>query len=106
MYTHRWDRCDPFFKNISMASCDSEQDRIRAKADGWRTFRVRGGSEPMMPGEFVCPASAEGGKVADCATCRLCSGGASKAKDPVIFAHGAGAKAFEARIVTIGEPRK
>ena len=73
-YTHGWKRCDPRFKRIAMASCDTGAETLQALAKGWRPFRVRTGGEPLMPGEFDCPASAESGHRLTCADCLACWG--------------------------------
>ena len=57
-YTHSWrlpiaDRFTVFL----MASCDNEGDYQDATRAGWRTFRVRSSGQPLLPGEFECPAS-------------------------------------------------
>lgn len=94
-YTHQW-RTAPHLKPLCMASVDSEAEAMEARAQGWRTFRVRGAAEPVAARlEFVCPASEEAGRKTDCATCRACMGTAGKAKaSPVIIAHGPTARRF------------
>ncbi|WP_439357926.1 hypothetical protein [Bradyrhizobium sp. DASA03007] len=94
-YTHLW-RQYPMLSAFCMASCDSEHDREEAKALGFRTFRVRGRTDPKLTGEGHCPASKEMGKATQCAQCMLCGGARSAAKaDITIIAHGAGAKNYE-----------
>jgi len=88
-YTHQWS--DPKFKafaGLLMASCDTPEERETAKALGWRTFRTRTPEESAESGEVVCPASKEGGERTSCASCGLCGGRSSRAKDPVIIVHG------------------
>jgi hypothetical protein len=100
-YTHQWRTCPPEFSRWCMASCDSETDRILAKAKGYRTFRVRGAGEPVMQREVICPASEEAGYKTTCAACVACGGTAAKAKaDIAIAAHGSAAVVnnFNARI--------
>jgi hypothetical protein len=88
-YTHLW-RENPELAEFCMASCDSEVERVLAKALGFRTFRVRGKADPKLPGEGHCPASAEMGKSVQCAACMLCGGNRTKAKaDITIEVHGA-----------------
>jgi len=86
-YTHQWRTCDNRFKNIVMASCDSEKDRLDAKRKGYRTFRVRREGEPLMKGEINCPADSIG---IQCAKCLKCGGLFSKANkhDISIVVHG------------------
>ena len=50
-----------------MASADTEAEAKEAWAKGWRTFRVRKGSQDaLIKGqEIICPASDEGGKRAE-----------------------------------------
>ena len=97
-YTHQW-RTMSGLKGLVMASCDTPQDYIDAKAMGWRTFRVRSADEPLAKREIVCPASDEGGKRTECAACKLCAGASKSAADIAIIAHGAASKvnAFTAR---------
>lgn len=92
-YTHQWRKADRRYSEFCMASCDSERDRIDAKAMGYRTFRVRPASSPMLAGEIVCPASEEAGKRRSCETCRACSGTrfgtlSNRAADITIIVHG------------------
>jgi hypothetical protein len=94
-YTHQWRRF-PEFKALCMASCDSEADHVQAKAEGWRTFRVRLAYEPLARREITCPASAEAGHKTVCAACQACGGTLAKAKaDIAIVAHGPKARRFE-----------
>jgi hypothetical protein len=72
-YTHQW-RTASSHRHLCMASVDSPAEHLEAQAQGWRTFRVRKESEEILPGEAVCPASAEGGNRTTCDRCRLCSG--------------------------------
>jgi hypothetical protein len=99
-YTHQWARF-PEFKAYCMASCDTVADYDRATLAGWRTFRVRRSTDPVMPREVTCPASAEAGHKTSCAACVACGGHASKARaNIVIAAHGAAGKvnAFVGRV--------
>jgi hypothetical protein len=94
-YTHRW-REVPELAEFCMASCDSEAERVMAKALGFRTYRVRPKGEPKLDGEGHCPGGGEMGKAVQCAYCLLCGGHRSKAKaDITIEAHGTGSKHFE-----------
>jgi hypothetical protein len=90
-YSHQWrDPRFADFKAYCMASCDTPQDFAQAKAQGWRTFRVRTAQEAVKPSEIVCPASAEKGHKTTCAACVACGGTSAKARaDVVIIAHGA-----------------
>lgn len=96
-YTHQW-RDFPAFSSLCMASADSEADAIKARAAGWRTFRVRAATAPVMTGvEVICPASDEAGKKTTCADCRACGGTSAKARASItIIAHGATARRFAA----------
>ena len=97
-YTHQWSngRADDHM-HLVMASADNEQARTAAKAQGYRTFRVRLTSEPVLKGEFICPASSEAGKVKTCADCGACAGGINTKKaDPVIVVHGSLKSRFDA----------
>lgn len=91
-YTHQW-RKVPSLRTFCMASCDTEADRLEAKANGWRTFRVRAADAPLMDREITCPASAEGGSRTTCDRCGLCAGLRKwSGKDVAIIVHGAAAK--------------
>ena len=89
-YTHQW-QTRPDLMSCLMASVESPSQAREAHAMGWRTFRVRHPSEPLLPGETVCPASEEGGRKATCDTCGLCDGsrGPTDTRASVaIIAHG------------------
>ena len=86
-YTHQWRTTNQQFRELLMASVDTEQEAHEAQAMGWRTFRVRKASEPLLPGEIGCPASKEGNYKAKCAQCLLCAGTSRKAKNIAIIEH-------------------
>lgn len=92
-YTHAWKYCDPLHKHYCMASVDSPQEAIAARAAGWRTFRVT--TQPgdkSLSNEVVCPASEESGKKIQCIQCGACDGQVRRLKSHiVIHAHGSGA---------------
>jgi hypothetical protein len=90
-YSHQWKsgKAGADIMALCMASADSAMERDQAKVAGYRTFRVRAENEPALPGEFICPASSEGGRRKTCADCGACNGGINTRKaDPVIIAHG------------------
>lgn len=88
-YTHMWRQCDWRYRRFLMASCDTEEEQREAQRLGWRTFRVRTADQPLLPGEIVCPASAEAGKRTTCEKCRLCCGSRRpQAANVAIVAHG------------------
>jgi hypothetical protein len=101
-YTHQWLSGDvdarqrDAISQLCMASADTPAEREIADSIGLRTFRVRTPDEPVMPGEFVCPASAEAGKRKLCATCGACDGAhpGTRAASPVIVVHGITARRF------------
>ena len=88
-YTHQWAAGNAeHVKSWCMASVDSTAERTLATLQGWRTFRVRTPQQPVEPGEFVCPASAEGGKKRLCQNCLACDGDHRPNKaSPVIISH-------------------
>lgn len=107
-YSHQWE--NPALSadhrarigRLCMASADTAAERARALAQGLRTFRVRTADAPVLPGEFVCPASEEAGKRRTCDTCKACDGtsrGTAQAS-PVIVAHGSKAARF-ARVIML-----
>lgn len=64
-------------RSLVMFSADDPATARAAQNAGWRTFRVRQGStDPLLPGEIACPASAEGGSRIQCDQCLLCDGSA------------------------------
>jgi hypothetical protein len=65
-----------------MAGCDGPQDRQEARQAGYRVFRATLLASPdaKLPGEVICPASAEAGNKTNCALCRACGGHGAKAK--------------------------
>lgn len=87
-YTHQWKQTD-MLRDLVMASADSAEEMAEARAMGWRTFRVRTGSELIGARESSCPASEEAGKKLTCATCGMCNGNATGRKGSIaIIVHG------------------
>lgn len=95
-YTHQW-RDQPLYRSYLMASCDSPEEYVQARAAGWRTFRSRLPGEALQAGEIVCPASEESRKRTTCDRCGLCDGArgaAERRRSIAIVAHGAGTRAY------------
>lgn len=92
-YTHQWRLPQfQFLKPYLMASVDTPDEYHHARSTGWRTFRTRLPDEPLLDGEYICPASAEGGKRMTCDTCLTCDGAdpdKPRQASPVIIAHAA-----------------
>jgi len=90
-YTHAWQHCPPAYSDYVMASVDTASERDLAQRRGWRTFRTLLPTERLSHSEIACPASAEGGKRANCEKCNLCDG-VQYERDPrrsvAIVAHG------------------
>jgi hypothetical protein len=100
-YSHAWK--NPNFDHAAwapllMASADSIDDAAHANLLGMRVFRVSIGVDKQA-GETTCPASAEGGKRATCASCLLCAGTSKQARDIVIADHASG---HQRRVISIG----
>lgn len=94
-YTHQWqDR--PDLRPLVMASCDTPAELEQARADGWRTFRVRTAQDLLQAREIACPASDEAGKRTTCANCTLCDGkrDTDRRADIAIVVHGIGTNTF------------
>ena len=90
-YTHQWRRdIGPGYMHLLQASVDNPEEYEKARRIGWGTFRVRTESSPVLPGEKVCPASAEGGHRAQCWQCKGCDGASENAF--VIITHGGKAR--------------
>lgn len=86
-YTHAWRRPEiQPYRAVLMASVEAPDDAARARALGWRTFRVTREIEPPTRDEVVCPNVTRG---ATCMDCRLCDGAATAAKSITHPAHGA-----------------
>ena len=102
-YTHQWKRSDfKRLRSVVMASVDTAEEADEARADVWRTFRVRASGEELRRGEVSCPASDEMGKLTTCEKCGLCQGLQSEAKDIAIQAHGYIAGRFEKTVAAKG----
>jgi hypothetical protein len=98
-YIHNWRTADLAWRKLVMASVESAAEMAEAQALGYRTFRVRTLSEPILPREVICPASAEAGKKTSCFACAACGGNSAKAKASIVIAaHGSSAKAFAPRL--------
>jgi hypothetical protein len=100
-YSHAWK--NPNFDHAAwapllMASADSIDEAAQANLYGMRVFRVSIGIDKQA-GETTCPASAEGGKRATCASCLLCAGTSKQARDIVIADHASG---HQRRVISIG----
>lgn len=101
-YTHQWATVSRKFNRTMMASVESETERSRAKALGYRTFRVRAPHTPLLAGEIACPADeALGRRKTQCVRCRLCDGSrgqTDRRKDIAVTAHGVAWKSLGARL--------
>lgn len=95
-YTHQWRTCHPGLARYCMASVETANQAREAWAKGWRTFRVRLEEQPVEHGEFVCPASKEGGYRKTCEECGACSGTKTGGRNasPVIVVHGSEAGGY------------
>lgn len=88
-YTHQW-RAFVEFAELCMASVDSSEERVHAKALGFRTFRVAGAADWTRElREVICAKSDAAGKKTTCDACKACGGTSAKARaDIMIPAHG------------------
>lgn len=71
-YSHQW-RQFPALREYVMASVDTIEEAQNAHRMGFRTFRTGADATTPMPGEIVCPGSAEVG-LTTCDRCGLCDG--------------------------------
>ena len=90
-YTHQWEKADPRFKNIVMASCDNKADAIYAGILGYRTFTVTSHDTQLRPIQSInsipCVSVTHGKQ---CEQCGLCNGNSKgMGKNIFIPAHGA-----------------
>ena len=91
-YTHQWQAVGfdvASWAPLVMASVDSYAEALQAQTLGMRYFRVSLGVD-RRAGEVICPASAEGGRKAQCSDCLLCGGTTKQARSIVIADHAAG----------------
>ena len=69
-----------------MISTETEEQVHECTARGWRSFRVRGENQPLLPGEIDCPHYTHG---VQCDTCNLCNGtSGSCSKHISVVVHG------------------
>jgi hypothetical protein len=76
-YTQQWRHREyQAYRAYFMASVHSPAQAEAAQAKGWRTFRMTRdlALEPVARGEFLCPASYEGGERLQCIDCLVCDG--------------------------------
>jgi hypothetical protein len=91
-YTHQWRTCDRRLQQFVMASTESPLDTHRARALGWKTFRVRMPEDQLMPSEFWCPKDRDEDRLT-CEECGACRGGMfTGQKTPSTRAHGSAPK--------------
>lgn len=98
-YTHQW-RSAKFaaLASLCQASCETEEDVALAHSKGFRgTFRVIPVDGEAPNDAMLCPASAEAGRVVQCADCRACDG----SRDVYIHAHGAGRNNYAVRALPV-----
>lgn len=89
-YTHQWRDCDPRFRDVVMASCDSIEDMREATARGWRCYTVVPVGTGKINGAVPCPSPR-----IKCESCLKCDGvGNGRRGNVSIEAHGARAKQF------------
>lgn len=101
-YTHAW-RKRPDLQIDHMASVETVDDALQARAQGWRYFRVRPVGSPVLAGEIQCPAASDRRNSIDCNRCGLCDGTAHGAGRPsvTIEDHGANAKRTARKVAAL-----
>ena len=88
-YTHQWYRPEAQgYRDYCMASVDSEGEKRLAENMGWRTYRIRLATDPLLEREVVCPASDEGEHKLQCVTCGACNGSRGRRGNIAIVLHG------------------
>ena len=92
-YTHAWRYCDPAFRRLVMASCDSDADTKEATSRGWNVFHVHDGKMSEDIEHVRCKAGQlTRGIPQSCFTCMMCHGVRSTKAKPLVIAealHGA-----------------
>lgn len=107
-YTHQWrQRFAESLKGLCMASVETPGEAFRARAKGWRTFRIAAAAAPNVGREALCPASEEAGQILQCADCKACDGASGRRSSIRIAPHGAYASAanlarLNARLIARG----
>ena len=99
-YTHQWQAVGfdvNAWSPLVMASADTRAEARQAESLGMRYFRVSNGAD-RQDREVTCPASAEGGRKAQCSDCMLCGGTTKRARSIVIADHASG---FARRVIAI-----
>jgi hypothetical protein len=99
-YSHQWQTIGfdvDAWAPLVMASADSADEAAQAQALGMRYFRVSIGVDKRAD-EVSCPASAEGGRRAQCSDCMLCGGTTKRARSIVIADHASG---HQRRVIAI-----
>jgi hypothetical protein len=96
-YTHSKSSQAHPMRKMLMASVHSQEEARKLHEKGWRTFRTMSAGEELMPNEFICPASEEGGKRLTCDECGACSGvgfneSRLNAASVAIYVHGSPSK--------------
>ena len=84
-YTHQWkDERFASLRHWVMASVDNVTEHASATLSGFRTFRIRGSGEKLLPGERQCPSADEAktSEAMDCERCGGCNGLLTGAKRP------------------------
>lgn len=102
-YTHDWReaRTQPY-RELIMASVETEDQAREAQAMGWRTYRVRPHGSPVAPDEIVCPGSEEGGYARTCQNCGLCDG-SSKRRNIVTLPHGRASRSLNRNLAALAD---
>lgn len=75
-YTHQWERDD--LRDVlkyCQASVESEEGARLARGMGVGYFRIKRETDPLMPGEIMCPSITQGKQCVDCMACRGFTGG-------------------------------
>jgi hypothetical protein len=87
-FTHQWATCDPRFKQLCMASCETEAQAQSAQSMGWRTYRVALKDQLVRSqGEILCPHYKVG---LTCAVCQACDGTSKNRRANIVApVHGA-----------------
>ena len=87
-YIHNWRSTDSRWPCLVMASVETVSEALEARKLGYRLFRARLASEPLLEREVSCPASKEAGFKTTCHRCLACGGHSAKAKvDIAIIVH-------------------
>jgi hypothetical protein len=88
-YSHQWlGKEYQAYKDYFMASVETTQEYLLARAKGWRSYRVLAEDVTPRQGEIMCPNEKTGVQCRDCGLCDGMSGQHGKGRSITVKVHG------------------